>query len=87
MPDSGELFFRTFSQDKFCVVEVGDIGSIIDKKISGKIFDPFFTTKKKGVGLGLSIAHKIADQHQGKLTANNQKGKTIFSLFLPKNHR
>lgn len=68
-----------------CVVEVEDIGSGIDDKITGKIFDPFFTTKEKGAGLGLSIAHKIADQHQGKLTVVNQKGKTIFFLFMLKN--
>ncbi len=87
MPNGGNLFLRSFENDKHCVLEVEDTGNGIEEKIISKIFDPFFTTKEKGVGLGLSIAHKIADQHKGKLTATNQKGKTIFSLFLLKNYR
>lgn len=50
----------------------GDMGNDIDEKKFGKIFDPFFTTKEKGIGLRLSIAHKITDQLKGKLTAINQ---------------
>ncbi|MEP6903885.1 MAG: ATP-binding protein [Actinomycetota bacterium] len=86
MADGGRLFFRTFDSDKFCVVEVGDTGSGIDGKNFGKIFDPFFTTKEKGVGLGLSIAHKIATEHNGSLSFVNSNGKTVFSLHLLKNN-
>ncbi len=85
MPDGGRLFFRTFSAEKFCVVEIGDTGSGIDEKISGKIFDPFFTTKEKGVGLGLSIAHKIVSQHNGNLSVESNNGNTVFALHLLKN--
>ncbi len=85
MPDGGKLFFRTFSEDKLCVVEVGDTGAGIDEKISGKIFDPFFTTKEKGVGLGLSIAHKIVSQHKGSLSVERNNGNTVFALHLLKN--
>lgn len=85
MPDGGELIFRTFGEDKICVVEIGDTGSGIDEKISGKIFDPFFTTKEKGVGLGLSIAHKIVSQHNGNLSVESNNGNTVFALHLPKN--
>lgn len=85
MPDGGKLFFRTFSEDKLCVVEVSDTGCGIDEKITGKIFDPFFTTKEKGVGLGLSIAHKIVRQHDGNLSVESSKGNTVFALRLLKN--
>jgi len=85
MPDGGKLFLRTSSEDKFCVVEIGDTGSGIDEKISSKIFDPFFTTKEKGVGLGLSIAHKIVSQHNGKLSIESNNGNTVFALHLLKN--
>jgi two-component system, NtrC family, sensor histidine kinase HydH len=85
MPDGGKLFFRTFSDDKLCVVEVADTGDGIDEKISGKIFDPFFTTKEKGVGLGLSIAHKIVSQHNGNLSVERNNGNTVFALHLLKN--
>ncbi len=86
MPDGGKLFFRSFGEDKFSVVEVGDTGSGFHEKISGKIFDPFFTTKEKGVGLGLSIAHKIVAQHGGQLSAASGETKTVFRLQLPKNN-
>lgn len=83
MPAAGELIFRTFGKDGFSVVEVEDDGSGIDEKISGRIFDPFFTTKEKGVGLGLSIAHKIVSQHRGNLQVEKRGGNTVFSLYLP----
>lgn len=85
LPDGGKLSFRTFSEDKFCVVEVGDSGSGIAEKISGKIFDPLFTTKEKGGGLGLSIAHKIVSQHNGKLFVESNNGNITFTLHLLKN--
>ncbi|HEY0048413.1 MAG TPA: ATP-binding protein [Pyrinomonadaceae bacterium] len=80
----GKLVFRTFEKDGFCIAEISDTGGGIDEKILPKIFDPFFTTKEKGVGLGLSIAHKIAVQHNGQLSAANRNGHTVFSLQLPK---
>lgn len=85
MPDGGKLIFRTFENDKYCMVEIKDTGGGIDIKILSKIFDPFFTTKEKGVGLGLSIAHKIISQHNGSLSVGSDKGETIFSLHLPVN--
>lgn len=86
MPNGGQIAFRTSENGKFCVVEVEDTGGGINEKILPKIFDPFFTTKEKGVGLGLSIAHKIVNQHEGTLSVANDSGKTVFSLHLPKNN-
>ncbi|MGE3467249.1 MAG: sensor histidine kinase [Pyrinomonadaceae bacterium] len=77
------LSFKTFQQDNNFVVEVADSGSGIDPSNLSKIFDPFYTTKDKGVGLGLSIAHKIASQHGGHLTAKRTKGLTTFALTIP----
>lgn len=84
MPRGGQLIFRTTENEEHSIVEVTDTGDGIDKQVLPKIFDPFFTTKEKGVGLGLSIAHKIVAQHGGKLAAATRGGKTSFSLQLPK---
>jgi two-component system, NtrC family, sensor histidine kinase HydH len=75
--------FRTFQQDNHLVVEVTDSGTGIAPANLSKIFDPFYTTKDKGVGLGLSIAHKIATQHKGHLTAKCTDHQTAFTLTLP----
>ncbi len=77
------ITLRTVERDGNCVIEVGDSGPGIDEGYLSKIFDPFFTTKESGVGLGLSIAHKIAAQHAGTLTAENTAQGAIFSLILP----
>lgn len=81
--NDGRLVLRTFTDEEFCVIEVEDNGSGIGEKNLPKIFDPFFTTKEKGVGLGLSVAHKIITQHGGRLLARNDKDKTYFSIYLP----
>ncbi len=78
------LTFRTLESDGNCVLEVEDTGPGIEPKNLSKVFDPFFTTKDKGIGLGLSIAHKIVTQHLGKIVANNTDRGTLFSVHLEK---
>lgn len=77
------LTFKTFQKDKNFIVEVTDTGSGVDPENLSRIFDPFYTTKEKGVGLGLSIAHKIATQHGGQLTAICSNHLTTFTLTIP----
>lgn len=82
MPDGGDLFFRTFQDDKTVTIEVEDSGGGIPQNVIGRIFDPFFTTKDKGSGLGLSVAHKIVAQHDGKLLAENTPQGALFKIVL-----
>lgn len=77
------LTFRTLQHDKDFIVEIVDSGSGVNVENLSKIFDPFYTTKEKGVGLGLSIAHKIATQHGGLLTAKRLDHGTSFTLTIP----
>lgn len=77
------LSFKTFQQISELIIEVTDSGSGVDPKNLSKIFDPFYTTKEKGVGLGLSIAHKIVTQHGGHLTAKCTTHLTTFTLAIP----
>ena len=66
---------------------VRDTGSGIEPDLLNRIFDPFFTTKHagKGTGLGLFIARRIVQQHNGRIWAeNNELGGATFTVVLPR---
>ena len=65
------------------VVEISDNGPGIPPDVLEHIFDPFYTTKENGSGLGLSIAHTIIREHQGRLEVNSKPGQgTTFRIVL-----
>lgn len=65
-------------------VEVSDDGPGIDASLTGRLFTPFATTKAGGIGLGLTIARRIAVDHGGSLNAANRPdGGAAFTLVLP----
>jgi signal transduction histidine kinase len=63
-----------------------DTGCGIPKENCPKLFEPFFTTKKKGkgVGLGLSVAYGIVQEHEGSIYVKSEVGRgTTFQVKLP----
>ncbi len=77
---------REDNKKKWVEMEFADTGCGISKENLDKIFNPFFTTKRPGggVGLGLSIAHKIVENHKGKITVDSKEGQgTVFTVRLP----
>ena len=63
---------------------IQDSGVGIPLEDMNQLFDPFFSTKEGGIGLGLSIAHRIIDQHHGKIEVESAPGKgTLFTIWLP----
>ncbi len=83
--EDGRIVFKTDVDENSCLVEVSDSGSGIDETVLAKIFDPFVTTKDKGVGLGLSIAHKIVSEHGGTITVTSDMKGAVFTIRLPIN--
>ena len=84
MPDGGEVMLSTKPLASRVLIQVRDEGCGVAPLDREKIFDPFFTTKESGTGLGLSVAHKIVEQHGGILTAeNNSKKGMTFTVQLP----
>jgi len=64
--------------------QVTDEGAGIPEAIRARIFDPFFTTKDRGLGLGLSICHRILDEHRGAIQVESAPGRgTSVTCFLP----
>jgi signal transduction histidine kinase len=65
---------------------VSDNGPGIAAKDIDHVFDPFFTTKKNmEIGLGLSIAYRIVENHRGTIHVARvpDKNGTIFTIHLP----
>jgi two-component system nitrogen regulation sensor histidine kinase GlnL len=64
--------------------QVTDEGPGIPDAMRARIFDPFFTTKDKGLGLGLSICHRILEEHRGAIQVESAAGRgTSVICFLP----
>jgi PAS domain S-box-containing protein len=72
-------------KDNRIFVKFSDTGGGIPRENLSNLFEPFFTTKKgKGVGLGLSVAYGIIQEHGGSIDvkSNNKEG-TTFIVELP----
>ncbi len=65
-------------------ISVRDTGPGIPAEDMEQLFEAFYTTKKNGMGLGLSIARTIVEEHEGRLwvTRNRDRGVT-FHFRLP----
>jgi len=65
-------------------VRVRDNGCGIPAEKLERIFNPFFTTKEQGTGLGMAIARKIVEAHEGTIDVVSEVGRgTEFKVTLP----
>lgn len=80
----GTIKVRVWDDDGFVFVSVADTGRGIPAEDLGKIFDPFYSTRDDGTGLGLTIVHRIVDQHGGRIDVESSPGSgTRFTVALP----
>jgi signal transduction histidine kinase len=70
MPTGGRISlitgFYPRRSDEICIT-IKDFGTGIPLSEIEKVFRPFYTTKTDGVGLGLSLAHRIVEAHGGSI--------------------
>ncbi len=65
-------------------IEIADTGPGIPESELEKVFDPYYTTKREGTGMGLTIARKIIEDHQGEITIVSRKDfGTVVRIILP----
>jgi PAS domain S-box-containing protein len=84
MPEGGTLTVTTGQENGFVFVRFADTGAGIPADILGKIFDPFVSMRDDGTGLGLTIVHRIVDDHNGHLEVASEPGTgTAFTVWLP----
>ncbi len=72
-------------EDEHIVVSFQDNGGGINEEILPKIFDPFQSTKVEGgIGIGLNVAKRIMEDHNGKIIASNHAYGALFEVYIPK---
>ncbi len=70
-------------------VEIRDHGPGVSEELLTQIFKPFFRVEEArdsnsgGIGLGLSIAMRAVQVHQGAITAENAKPGLMVRIVLP----
>ncbi|MDI7276425.1 MAG: ATP-binding protein, partial [Anaerolineae bacterium] len=69
----------------YATVRVENSGPPIVEESLERVFDPFYTTKDGGSGLGLSIAARIVEQHEGLIEVENlPHGRGVrFTVLIP----
>ncbi|MDZ4860188.1 MAG: ATP-binding protein [Candidatus Hydrogenedentes bacterium] len=83
MPGGGKLKVDTRAQGDMCEITVADTGPGIDAGVAPLVFLPFFSTRETGMGLGLSVAHRIMRQHHGDLKLVSSQAGSTFVFFMP----
>jgi signal transduction histidine kinase len=65
-------------------VRIADNGVGVPERIRGTLFEPFVSEgKPSGMGLGLALAQKIAQEHNGNVKLEDSRpGRTVFVLTL-----
>ncbi len=82
--DGGTLTVSTGFDDDFVFMRFSDTGPGIPADAIGKVFDPFYSTRDDGSGLGLTIVHRIVDEHGGHIEVTSDVGTgTAFTVHLP----
>jgi len=90
-PAGGSVCFRSSGAPREVVIEVEDTGVGIAVEDLPRVFDRFFRADQvrsrevPGSGLGLSIAHWIADTHKGRIEVESAIGSgSLFRIALPR---
>jgi PAS domain S-box-containing protein len=81
MASGGTLTVETAVVGGEVCISVADTGVGISEEHLAKIFEPLFTTKAKGIGLGLSVAHRLAVANGATVSAESAPGHgSVFTI-------
>ena len=90
-PKDSQITINVYSQDDHAKFEITNSGPGIEPDKLQHIFERFFradtsrtNSEQKGYGLGLSLAKKIAELHNGEIIVNSVPDhETTFTFILP----
>ncbi len=81
--EGGVIDVSTSIDGDYVETVVSDNGPGIAPGDLSKVFDPFFTKRAEGTGLGLTIVHRIIDEHDGHIEVVSSSQGTTFRVKLP----
>lgn len=64
-------------------ISVRDNGPGLNDQQAARIFEPFFTTKSRGTGLGMAIASRVIEAHNGSIRIGDTDDGCELLLELP----
>ena len=85
-PEGAGVSLSAHTEDDTVRISIEDRGSGIPEDMRQTVLEPFYTTKPtgQGTGLGLSLAHRIIEDHGGRLLIESPpQGGTRMSIVLP----
>jgi signal transduction histidine kinase len=87
-PDGGQVEVSVLLKGDRVAITVADTGIGIAEADLPKVFERFYRAEnarfRSGMGLGLSIAQSIAEQHGGKIMVESASGQgSRFTVILP----
>lgn len=83
-PEGETVTIHSCQNRRNILLDVTDSGPGIPSDQREEIFSPFFTTKQEGTGLGLPIAKKIVEAHQGYIEVlDNLETGITFRVIIP----
>jgi hypothetical protein len=84
MPAGGELRLESSAAGEIAEIRISDTGPGIPPELREKIFRLYFSTKQKGSGIGLAMAFRTVQLHDGTIDFTSEPGKgSAFSIRLP----
>lgn len=79
----GVITLRAWQEAETALIEVSDEGPGIPPENISRIWNIFYTTKPNGSGIGLAMAKRSIEQHQGTIGVVSSPEGTTFTIKLP----
>jgi len=86
-PHGGEIGVNIVRRENSLHVSVHNHGPVITEEQKKRLFDKFWqgdsSHASEGTGIGLSIARKIVELHNGSILVDSRPEETVFTVLLP----
>jgi signal transduction histidine kinase len=71
-------------RNDMAIIKIRDHGRGMDEETLRHLFIPFYSKKSSGTGLGMAVAKKIVEEHEGRITVKSRPAAgTKIAVHLP----